>query len=105
MPRRTLTDPLEIVTCHLVAFAKLPKPRLKALRAKKRARPRVKEMRVMHLEGTSGRVAVFERGSLLPGTRLKGPAVIEEPTATTVVNPGDRLQVDEYGNLLLQIRA
>ncbi len=101
----TLTDPLEIVTCHLVAFAKLPKPRLKALRAKKCARPRVKEMRVMHLEGASGRVAVFERGSLLPGTRLRGPAVIEEPTATTVVNPGDRLQVDEYGNLLLQIRA
>jgi hypothetical protein len=30
--------------------------------------------------------------------------VIEEPTSTTIVNPRDRLQVDEYGNLQIEIR-
>jgi N-methylhydantoinase A len=59
----------------------------------------------MHLEDKSGRVAVFERSSLPPGTRLSGPSVIEEPTSTTIVNSRDRLQVDDYGNMLLEIRG
>ncbi|MFZ0739730.1 MAG: hydantoinase/oxoprolinase family protein [Candidatus Acidiferrales bacterium] len=101
----TLTDPLEIVTCHLVAFAKLPKPALKPVRVQKRSRPGPKETRVMHLEDKSGRVAVFERNTLPPGTRLSGPAVIEEPTSTTIVNSRDRLQIDDYGNMLLEIRG
>jgi N-methylhydantoinase A len=101
----TLSDSLEIVTCHLVAYAKLPKPPLKPVRVQKHSRPSPKEFRVMHLEDKSGRVAVFERSSLSPGTRLSGPLVIEEPTSTTIVNAGDRLQIDDYGNMLLQIRG
>jgi len=30
--------------------------------------------------------------------------VIEEPTSTTILNRGDRLQVDDYGNLQIAIR-
>jgi N-methylhydantoinase A len=101
----TLTDPLEIVTCHVVAYAKLPKPVLKPLRVQKRSRPSPKESRVMHLEDKSGRVAVFERSNLPAGTRLKGPVVIEEPTSTTIVHSEDRLQIDDYGNMLIQIRG
>lgn len=99
----TLPDPLEIITCHLVAYAKLPKPPVKPVRSRKRSRPDPKESRVMHLENKSGRVAVFERSSLSPGTRLNGPAVIEEPTSTTIINYRDRLHVDDYGNLRLEI--
>jgi N-methylhydantoinase A len=58
----------------------------------------------MHLEDKSGQVQVFERSNLPPGSRLNGPVVIEEPTSTTIVNPRDRLQVDEYGNLQIEIR-
>lgn len=99
----TLTDPMEIVTWHLVAYARLPKPVVRPITPRKGFRAKPKMSRVMHLEDKWGRVEVFERGSLPPGTRLKGPVVIEEPTSTTIVNPQDRLQVDEYGNLQIEI--
>jgi N-methylhydantoinase A len=101
----TLADPLEIITCHLVAYAKLPKPPMKPVRSRKHSSPSPKGSRIMHLEDKSGRVAVFERSSLPPGTRLNGPAVIEEPTSTTIINSRDRLRVDDYGNMLLEIRV
>jgi N-methylhydantoinase A len=46
---------------------------------------------------------VFERESLATGQMIKGPAVIDQMDATTLVFPGDTLRVGEYGNLLLEI--
>jgi N-methylhydantoinase A len=100
----TLADPMEIVTCHLIAYAKLPKPPIRVIPRRKGERAKLKESRLMHLEDQSGQVQVFERSSLPPGSRLNGPVVIEEPTSTTIVNRRDRLQVDEYGNLQIEIR-
>ena len=45
---------------------------------------------------------VFARSSFQPGTRLEGPAVIEEVSATTVLYPGDRARVHETGALLVE---
>ncbi|MFY9527567.1 MAG: hydantoinase/oxoprolinase family protein [Candidatus Acidiferrales bacterium] len=102
----TLSDPIEIVNCHLVGFAKLPKPTLKPMaNGKPHFRPRPKGFRSMYLEEKKGMVPVFERSDLLPGTRLTGPIIIEEATSTTIVNPRDRLQIDDYGNMLIQIGA
>jgi len=33
---------------------------------------------------------------------LSGPLIVEEPAATTVVFPGQRLSVDEYGFLHIE---
>jgi len=46
---------------------------------------------------------VYDRQHLSPGTEFSGPAVVEAPNATTVVPPGDRVTVDEYGNLVVTI--
>ncbi len=43
----------------------------------------------------------FQR--LRPGNRIGGPAVIETPVTTIVVNPGDRAVMDEYRNIRLFI--
>jgi N-methylhydantoinase A len=48
---------------------------------------------------------VYTRDALLAGNRITGPAVIEEPTATALLRPGDALEVDPFGNLLLEIGA
>jgi len=45
----------------------------------------------------------YRRGALLAGNRIEGPALIEEHASTTVVMPGDRLRVDDFGNLVLEI--
>jgi N-methylhydantoinase A len=46
---------------------------------------------------------VFKPEDLLPGSRVSGPAVIEEPTTTLVIYPGMAAQVAETGNYLLHI--
>ena len=48
---------------------------------------------------------VYERAALGQGSRIEGPAVIEEPTATTLLHPGHKLEVDEYGNLVMTTMA
>ena len=46
---------------------------------------------------------VYDRYALRPGDRIEGPAIIEEREATTVVPPGDRLEVDAELNLRLHV--
>jgi len=47
---------------------------------------------------------VFERGDLIPGRAMKGPAVITEYSATTVIPPRKKFWVDGAENLVIQIR-
>ena len=47
---------------------------------------------------------VYERGDLIPERSLKGPAVITEYSATTVIPPGKVFRVDRSGNLLITIK-
>ena len=57
--------------------------------------------RVSEALATSDGEALFDRSSLAAGTRILGPAVIVEQTATTIVEAGWQALVDELGNLLL----
>jgi N-methylhydantoinase A len=45
---------------------------------------------------------VYQRGSLAAGFRLDGPAVVEEFGSTTVVFPGQHLEVDAHGILIVR---
>jgi N-methylhydantoinase A len=45
----------------------------------------------------------FARAALLAGNRIQGPALIEEHASTTVVLPGDSVEVDALGNLNITI--
>ncbi|HYE28867.1 MAG TPA: hydantoinase B/oxoprolinase family protein [Allosphingosinicella sp.] len=44
---------------------------------------------------------LYDRATLTPGTRIAGPALIIDPSATTVVEPGWQAAVDPLGNLIL----
>jgi len=46
---------------------------------------------------------IYRRDSLLPGMVLAGPAIVEQPDTTTVIEPGMRARVDAYGNLLVEV--
>jgi N-methylhydantoinase A len=45
----------------------------------------------------------FARDILLAGNRIAGPALVEEHASTTVVMPGDTLEVDRFGNLVIAV--
>ena len=43
------------------------------------------------------------RPSLAAGARIEGPAVVEEPNATTLLHPGDVATVSEAGHLIIDV--
>jgi N-methylhydantoinase A len=47
---------------------------------------------------------VFERSDLIQNQAMTGPAVITEYSATTVIPPKKRFQLDRAGNLLISIQ-
>jgi N-methylhydantoinase A len=47
---------------------------------------------------------VHERSAMAPNAVVEGPAIVEEPTATTLVSPGRVLTIDLYGNLVISGR-
>jgi N-methylhydantoinase A len=47
---------------------------------------------------------VFERGDLVPGQLMRGPAVIAEYSATTVIPAGKKFWVDTSENLIIKIK-
>lgn len=55
----------------------------------------------IHYRGGSTDCRFFWRADLRPGAAVAGPAIIEEPTATTLVPPGWAATVDASGALIL----
>ena len=45
----------------------------------------------------------YQRSALKAGNRIAGPALIEEHASTTVMHPGDTLEVDAFGDLIIDI--
>jgi N-methylhydantoinase A len=46
---------------------------------------------------------VYLRSGFRPGDRLKGPAMVEEIGATILVYPGDRMEVNKFGHLVIDV--
>jgi N-methylhydantoinase A len=46
---------------------------------------------------------VYARDRLPLGARLDGPAIIEQLDATTVIEPGDTVEIDRLGNLIVGV--
>jgi N-methylhydantoinase A len=64
-----------------------------------------KKSRQVFLEGRLIDARVVERGRLLCGHIIPGPAIIEEPYHVTIVMPGQEAGVDRYGNLIIETGA
>jgi 5-oxoprolinase (ATP-hydrolysing) len=63
--------------------------------------PAPQEQVRMYSGGSWRDTAVYARASLAPGHTLRGPAIIAEDNATTVVEPGWQAQVSNYRHLVL----
>jgi N-methylhydantoinase A len=96
-------EAVEIVNFQVTAVGLIPKPEMKTFdKAIADAAPLAK--RQAYFNATDARdVPVFARGTLQPGMRIAGPAVIEEKTSTSVIYPGQRAQVDAYLNIEVEL--
>ena len=59
--------------------------------------------RPVYYAGRFHATPTYRRAVLLSGNRIKGPALIEEYASTTVLMPGDTLEVDQFGNLVIAV--
>jgi N-methylhydantoinase A len=96
----------EIVNARVSASAKMTKDSLKAPRRKPPIAQEAEEVSASSFQqgyfaSRVYRTPVFNRSSLFCGASLSGPAIIVEPTATTVLPPGWELLVDLVGDLVL----
>ena len=64
--------------------------------------PRRREMARIFTGDRTHEAPVFAREELAPGVTLEGPAIVCEPTSTTVVEPGWRAELLAGGELLLR---
>lgn len=55
--------------------------------------------RRLYADGAWHDAAVWQRERLAPGMRVKGPAILQQADATTVLEPGSVATVDAIGNL------
>jgi N-methylhydantoinase A len=93
--------PVELVALRVRAEAPGPAVRLAVLPGKDGAQAARVERRPVWFDRPL-RTDVYEREKLRARDRLRGPALITQLDATTVVPPGWRGVVDRYGNLVLE---
>ncbi|HLQ06155.1 MAG TPA: hydantoinase/oxoprolinase family protein [Nitrososphaerales archaeon] len=99
-----LNDPTEVVNIRVVAFGKVKKHPLKPSKAPKRAKAKQSRTRSVYLDESGfKRIPVYSRNSIPVGAKIRGPAIIEEPTSTTIIKKGNLMTVDRYGNLMVEV--
>jgi len=60
-------------------------------------------VRQVRFEGEWFDTAIFDRASLGRGVSLAGPAIVEQPDTTVVIDPGATAVVDSLGNLVISV--
>jgi len=60
-------------------------------------------VRTVRRRGRELEFTVYRREHFGAGDRIEGPAIVEEHTATTIVDRGDILVVGDYGELVIEV--
>jgi len=102
-----LDAPVEFVGVHLVASAEvgkltpapLPVTGAEVVDARKSVREVDYELEGVHTAD------IYDGTRLEPGMGFGGPAIVETPGTTVVIRPGDEARMDQYGNLLIDLKA
>jgi N-methylhydantoinase A len=92
---------VELVNFCVSGFGVIERPSMPKLAAST-SKPGPKGHRPVYFEGAFRDIPIYDRGSLPPRVKLEGPAVIEEFGSTTVVFPGQNLEVDPHGILIVR---
>jgi 5-oxoprolinase (ATP-hydrolysing)/N-methylhydantoinase A len=95
-------EPIEAVSFRVLCSAPKPDISLNAVHGST-GTPALKGHRRAWFDAGEVEMAVYDRYALALGDVVHGPAVIEERESTTLVPPGDRVEVDEALNLRIAI--
>lgn len=98
-----MKDPIEIVNLRVRGIGVLDKPVLPKIHNHQSSKMIDQRRAYCLVRDEMVDFSIMKRESLSEGDRLDGPVIVDEGVARTVVHSGQRLRVDEYGNLIIQI--
>ena len=94
--------PVELVSFRLHAEAQVARPRLAKLAQAGDGGAETGRRSVLFAEFGLQETPVFDRADLPAGFGANGPAIIEEPTSTTLVRPDQCFALDDWGNIRIR---
>jgi N-methylhydantoinase A len=94
---------VEMVTFHLAAEIDTPRIGMPEISVQGTRDDAIVGRRDLYSgEAEAALAPVFDRDRLPPGACIEGPALVEEPTTTTVILAGQHASVDRFGLLLIE---
>jgi N-methylhydantoinase A len=92
---------VEIVNFSVSGFGMIDRPAIPKLTVPAEPKPQ-SGSRPVYFGGAFRDTPIYDRAALPAGFHLTGPAVVEEFGSTTVVFPGQSLEVDDHGILIVR---
>lgn len=99
----TVDAGLEVGALRVDAVGRVPKPVIGRRPRTGSVEPSPKSRRSIHMQGQFRDTPVFEWGDLEPGQRITGPGIVESQFTTVLVPPRSSGELDERGNLVLNL--
>lgn len=98
-------SPIALMTLHLSVIGKMYKPELIELSSSNSEQKFIKEKRLIHLIDKEEPVeaTIIDGLKLFGDTHFEGPAVVELPTTTVLIDQDSKVVMDKYGNLIITI--
>ncbi|HET9167715.1 MAG TPA: hydantoinase/oxoprolinase family protein, partial [Candidatus Angelobacter sp.] len=93
---------LEIVTVRMRGRVASPE-KLSRLKIREEQGRLKSSNQMVHFAGRRYKTQIIPRSSIQQGRRYRGPAIITEYSATTVVPPGLKYHKDRAGNLVIEL--
>jgi N-methylhydantoinase A len=91
----------KVLNLRVAAIGHRPKFDLRTMAPTSTAMP-VPRHRDVWMEGAWHKTAIYPRMELPIGAKIAGPAILEQPDTTILVEPGFAAQVDAFGNLVIE---
>jgi N-methylhydantoinase A len=94
---------VELVNVRATFFGRTDKPQFRKS-PRKPGKPKVLEVHSVWHDGNRVKTAIYDRTMLGYGHVIHGPAIVGEYSATTLVPPGFRCEVDFNLNLVMEVK-
>ena len=97
---------VQLLNLRLAVVFPLDQPHLPTLEPRTSGTPPFETRKIYSsLAGDSIEYRVYQRDALRAGDRLNGPAAIEEPGTTTIIDAADTLSIENHGCLVIHVHA
>ena len=97
---------VQLLNLRLTVVFPLDQPRLPTLDRRATGTPPFETRKIYSaLAADDLEYRVYQRGTLKAGDEIHGPAAIEEPGTTTIIDDADTLSIEDHGCLVIHVAA